>query len=327
MVFDTPNPAVSPVGTLSTPKRGGPFPAVLLIAGSGPHTRDGNVSLHATLRVLADHLTRSGFAVLRYDKRGVGLSGGEPHPANTSDDYAADALAALRFLQMQPMVDAKRIGLLGHSEGGLIAPLVAAAAPSEVRFVALLAAPGLNGLDLKSLQDATARRAEGMPEALVLANQRQERELFEIAASPRDHQAALAAMVAATKALPAELKTQLEIPAEGLPPEAFEGLLTPWLRRYLAIDPAVALAQLRCPVLALTGDKDLQVPAQPNLAAIAQALAAGGNRQHTLSQMPGLNHLLQTARTGKESEYLLIEETVAPAVLQQLSGWMREVAR
>lgn len=327
LVFDTPNPEVAPVGTLSYPRQGGPFPAVLLIAGTGAHTRDENISLHKPLEVLADHLTRQGFAVLRYDKRGVGLSGGAAHPASTTDDYAADALAAVRFLRMQTNVDARRIGLLGHSEGGLIAAMVAAAAPEEIQFIVQLGGPGLKGVDLKSLQDAAARRADGMPEALVLANQKQERELYEIAASPRERAAALAAMDAATKALPAELKAQVDVPEEGFPPEAFDGLLTPWMRRFLAIDPGESLEKVRCPVLALVGEKDLQVPAAENLAAIEQALRRGGNQRHTLRQLPGLNHLLQTARTGREMEYGLIEETMAPSALRLVSDWMRKTVR
>lgn len=324
LVFDTTDPAVSPVGTLSYPSGDGPFPALVLIAGSGPHDRDGNISLHKTQAVLADQLTRQGFAVLRYDKRGTGLTGGVLHPGSTSDDYAADALAAVQFLQKQPNVDGRRIGLVGHSEGGLIAAMVAAKAPGLVSFIALLAAPGLNGADSMSLQDATMRRAEAMPEALILANQQQELGLFKIAASELDQQAALAAMAKATAALPQALRTQLEIPAEGIPPEALQPLLTPWLRRYLALDPAVYLRQLRCPVLVLHGDKDMQVPATAHVAAIKQALAA--NKQSQFVIVPGLNHLLQQAKTGHPTEYLLIDQTIAPEALGALSGWLKQVA-
>jgi pimeloyl-ACP methyl ester carboxylesterase len=327
VVFDTPDPGVSPVGTLTYPSQGGPFPGVVLIAGTGAHTRDAGMSLHKTFLVLADHLTRQGFAVLRYDKRGVGLTGGEAHPGPTTDDYAADALAALRFLKVQPQVDGARVGLLGHSEGATIATMVAAQAPGDVRFVVMLAGMGLTGIDLKSLQDAAERRADGMPEPLVLANEKQERELFEIAASPLGRPQALAAMGAATRALPADVKTQLEIPPEGPPDEAFDGLLTPWLRRFLVIDPRVYLEQLKCPVLALIGSKDLQVPPQENLPAIERALKRGGNARATVLQLPDLNHAFQTARTGKASEYLLIEETFAPSALRLIADWMVAAAR
>ncbi|WP_313032240.1 alpha/beta hydrolase family protein [Massilia alkalitolerans] len=324
VVFDTPDPEVSPVGTLSYPATGGPFPGVVLLAGTGPHDRDGGMSLHKTLAVLADHLTRQGFAVLRYDKRGVGLTGGRRHPDSTTDDYAADALAAVRFLKIQPNVRASRIGIVGHSEGGIIASMVAAQAPADVRFIVMLGGTGLPGIDIKSLQDAAARRVEGMDESLVLLNRSQERELLEIAASGRTRPDALAAMRAATHALPAATRTALEIPPEGIPDEAFEALLTPWFRRFLSLDPRLYLNRVTCPVLALGGEKDLQVPPAENLEEIERALA-GRSPQSVVRQLPGLNHSFQTARTGKASEYFLIEETVAPSALAFMSTWMKKV--
>ncbi|MCT6699805.1 alpha/beta hydrolase family protein [Rheinheimera sp. 4Y26] len=352
VVFDTANPEVSPVGTFSYPSQGGPFPAVVLVAGTGAHNRDGNVSLHKTLLVLADHLTRQGFAVLRYDKRGVGLTGGAAHPASTTEDYAADALGAVRFLKMQPQVKSDQIGVLGHSEGGLIAAMAAAQAPAEVNFIVLLAAPGLKGLELKTGQDAAARRADGMPEHLVLANQQQERQLYEIAASSLSHQEAITAMQAATAALPQATKTLLDIPPEGIPDWAYESLLTPWFRRFLQLDPAHYLSQVQCPVLVLQGAKDVQVPATENLQRIREALgkaagsktagakavdatvagektaiAQGGNPQVKVLLLPELNHLLQQARTGAVHEYLLIEQTIAPVALGHISSWMQQLTK
>ena len=325
VVFDTPDPGVAPVGTLTYPSSGGPFPAIVLVAGTGPHTRDGGMSLHKTLAVLADHLTRQGFAVLRYDKRGVGLTGGAVHPGSTTDDYAADALAAVRVLQRQPNVDARRVGIVGHSEGGIIAAMAAAEAPDDVAFIVMLAGTGLPGIDIKSLQDAAARRVDGMPEPLVLLNRSQERGLFEIAAGPLDHAQAMVAMAAATEALPAEAKTTLEIPVEGIPSFAYEDMLTPWFRRFLQLDPRTYLAKVRCPVLALIGDKDLQVPAAENLEGIRRALAPAANPRTSVRELPGINHALQSARTGSASEYFLIEQTVAPAVLDPMSAWLRQV--
>ncbi|BDT57091.1 hypothetical protein MasN3_05850 [Massilia varians] len=326
VVFDTPDPEVSPVGTLSYPSAGGPFPGVVLVAGTGPHDRDGGMSLHKTLAVLADHLTRQGFAVLRYDKPGVGLTGGKRHPDSTTDDYAADALAAVRFLKIQPNVRASRVGIVGHSEGGIIAAMVAAQAPAELGFIVMLGGTGLPGIDIKSLQDAAARRAEGMDESLVLLNRSQERALFEIAASGRTHPDALAAMRAATLALPPETKTALAIPPEGIPDEAFDALLTPWFRRFLSLDPRHYLNRVSCPVLALGGEKDLQVPPAENLKEIERALT-GRSPQSVVRQLPDLNHNLQTARTGKASEYFLIDETIAPTALELMSAWMKKVVR
>ncbi len=326
VIFETADPEVSPVGTLTYPRSGGPFPAVVLLAGSGPHNRDAGMSLHKTLLVLADHLSRQGFAVLRYDKRGVGLSGGQLHPLSTIDDYAADALAAVRFLKLQPNINPAQIGIVGHSEGGIVAPMAAAAAPHDVRFIVMLAGTGLPGIELKSMQDAAARRAEGMSEELVRLNQSQERELYDIAASKRSPADALAAMRAATSALPAQTRTALEIPPEGIPDEVLQDLLSPWFRHFLALDPRPYLEKVTCPVLALVGEKDLQVPPAENLKEIARALKPGSPHS-SVRQLPGLNHAFQTAKTGKASEYLLIEETVAPSALNLVSSWMHAVVR
>jgi fermentation-respiration switch protein FrsA (DUF1100 family) len=190
----------------------------------------------------------------------------------------------------------------------------------------MLGGTGLPGIDIKSLQDAATRRADGMDEALVLLNRSQERELFEIAASDRTRLDALAAMRAATMALPATTKTALEIPPQGIPDEAFDDLLTPWFRRFLSLDPRHYLSRVACPVLALIGEKDLQVPPTENLKEIERALKSRAP-QTVVRQLPGINHNLQTARTGKASEYFLIDETIAPSALGLMSTWMKKVVR
>ena len=326
VVFDTLDPDVSPVGTLSYPKTGGPFPAIVLVAGSGPHNRDAGMSLHKTLLVLADYFTRQGFAVLRYDKRGVGLTGGRLHPQSTTDEYTADAIAAVRFLKLQANIDSTRIGIVGHSEGGIIAAMAAAEAPKDVSFIVMLAGTGLPGIDIKGLQDAAERRGDGMPEAHVRLFQSHDRELFEIAASKRTHVEALAAMRAAYLALPMTTKETLGLPIEETPEELFEILLSPWFRRFLSLDPRSYLEKITCPTLALIGEKDRQVPAAENLKEIQHALG----RAHPLSSvrlLAGLNHSFQTAKTGQVSEYLLIEETFAPSALADIGSWLHAVVR
>lgn len=190
----------------------------------------------------------------------------------------------------------------------------------------MLAGTGLPGIEIKSLQDAAARRAEGMPESLIALNRSQERDLFEISASKLGHQEALTAMAMATEQLPADVKVKLEIPAEGIPAEAFEGMLSPWFRRFLQLDPRVYLERVTCPVLALVGEKDLQVPPTENLREFDRALKHGAHARTSVRQLPGINHNLQTAKTGKASEYFLIEETVAPSVLALITSWMKDVA-
>jgi uncharacterized protein len=322
IVFDNPEAGISLVGTLSTPGQGGPFPAVVLIAGSGAHTRDELVSLHKIFLVLADHLTRKGIAVLRYDKRGVGLSGGMADPQSTTDDYAGDARAAVRFLRTQPDIDPGKIGLVGHSEGGIIAPMVAADDPG-VAFIVLLAGTGLPGMEIEILQGSALGRAQGADERIVLAIERQYRSVFPMIIAAKDNAEALRKLHASEREVfTAEERALLGIPDTGLPDEAYSGFLTPWFRRFLELDPRPFLEKVKCPVLALNGEKDLQVPPDVNLAEIGAALGRGGNARVSIRRIDGLNHMFQTAPTGRPDEYRNIEETFAPAALEMISAWI-----
>ena len=322
VVFDNPQAGLSLVGTLSYPKTGGPFPAIVLIAGSGAHTRDEMVSLHKIFLVLADHLTRRGLAVLRYDKRGVGLSGGQADPDSTTDDYASDVRAAVRFLAIQPNVDPRKIGLVGHSEGGIIAPMVAADTP-EIAFIVMLAGTGLPGLEIRMHQENVLGRASGRDEKAVLANDRLNRSIYPMIIATKDNAAAIRKIRSAEKeVLTAEERKLLEYPDQGFPDEAYRGLLTPWFRRFLELDPRPYLARVRCPVLALNGGKDVQVLADENQDEIKKALAGGGNAGAVVKKLPGINHMFQTAPTGMPDEYRNIVETFAPSALQTISNWI-----
>jgi uncharacterized protein len=322
VVFDNPEAGLSLVGSLTLPHGPGPFPAAVLIAGSGAHTRDELVSLHKALLVLADHLTRRGLAVLRYDKRGVGLSGGRADPDSTTDDYASDVRAAVHFLRIQPGVDPGRIGLVGHSEGGIIAPMVAAGNP-EIAFVVLLAGTGLPGYEVRMLQENALNRAGGVAEKEVLANDRLNRIVFPLIIATKDNDEAVRKInVAVRQALAPEERKLAGFPEAGWPTGALGGLLTPWFRRFLELDPRPYLEKVRCPVLALNGAKDLQVLPDENLEAITQALRRGGNERATIKKLPGLNHQFQTAPTGSPGEYRNIEETFAPSALKLVSDWI-----
>ncbi len=322
VVFDNPEAEISLVGTLSYPQKGGPFPAAVLVAGSGPHTRDELVSLHKIFLVLADDLVRKGIAVLRYDKRGVGLSGGEMDPRSTTDDYASDARAAVRFLRMQPGIDPARVGIIGHSEGGIIAPMVAAGDP-EVAWIVLLAGTGLPGMDIQTLQDAAIARAQGAEERLIQALDKMDRAIFpKVIASKTDAEALKLLQASTREALTAEEMKLLGIPAEGLPDEAFRPFLTPWFRRFLELDPRPFLEKVKCPVLALNGGKDLQVLPDENLGEIDKALKRGGNTRYAVRKLSNINHMFQNAPTGSPDEYRNIEETFAPFVLGMISEWI-----
>jgi pimeloyl-ACP methyl ester carboxylesterase len=314
-------------GTFSRPEGKGPFPAVILVSGSGPQDRDEQLLGHRPFLVLADHLTRAGIAVLRYDDRGVGTSTGD-FQAATSDDFADDAEAAITYLASRGEVDAKRVGIVGHSEGGLIAPIVAAR--SDVpRFIVLLAGPGMPSVELLALQGRLIAEASGAtPDAAKRSAEQSEKILAMIAADKPDEEIkkalreALEAEFATnpeTKDTPeAERATKIDQLAE----QQWAAIGSPWMRRFLAMDPREALRKVKVPVLAVNGEKDLQVPPKENLAGIAQALKEGANPPLTTIELPGLNHLFQTSVTGSPSEYQTIEETFAPVALDAVTGWI-----
>ena len=282
-------------------------PAVVLIVGSGPNDRDESILGHKPFLVLADYLTRHGIAVLRYDKRGVGQSKGVYKTA-TSADFAADASAAVDSLLARSDIDHRRIGLIGHSEGGILAPMVAAER-KDIAFVVLLAGTGVNGERVVLEQTGTMSRSEGMSEAeIAKQHKRVER---------------VVAILKAERSIPAaEKKIHDEF---GYSPEVDRLLLhnDAWSRYFLNYDPATALEKLKMPVLALMGGLDMQVAPDENLAAIAAALKKGGNDRFTTLRLPGLNHLFQTAVTGAPSEYGRIEETIAPVALETITQWIR----
>ena len=297
-------------GTLTRPPGTGPFPAVILITGSGAQNRDEEIFGHKPFLVLADHLTRNGLAVLRYDDRGTGKSKGE-FAAATSEDFAGDAWAAWQTLSARPDIDPKRIGLLGHSEGGLIAPMLAAAHP-EVAFVVMLAGPGVTGEQVLLAQAAAIGKASGAPDSAITANADVQKQVFAIL---REETSA-ARIVERLSAIP--------VPGSK---EASAALVkqssSPWIRYFVLYDPAPALAKVRCPVLAVGGELDVQVLPDQNLPAIEAALKQGGNKDITVQRLPGLNHLLQTAKSGLPAEYAQIEETIAPTALETVTAWMR----
>jgi hypothetical protein len=310
-------------GTLTQPDSGGPFPAVVLISGSGPENRDEQVFGHRPFLVLADFLTRQGIAVLRYDDRGVGKSGGDSKTATTLD-LATDARAAFEYLKTRQEIDPKRIGLLGHSEGGVIAPIVANEA-SDVAFVVLMAGTGVPGDSVLMLQSYLVARAEGASDSALAQGRKNERKLLDIVMKEADTAAAAAKL----RPLLREIIAQMS-PAESEQGNVYEQaaeqqvttMLSPWFRHFLSYDPRPALMKLKQPVLAINGEKDVQVAPKENLAAIEAALKAGGNKDFLVKELPGLNHLLQTATTGGVSEYTKIEETISPTALKVMADWI-----
>jgi uncharacterized protein len=308
-----PNPAAAGVrlaATITIPPGSPPFPAVLLIAGSGPHDRDESVFGHRPFLVLSDYLTRKGIVVLRADKRGIGKSTGD-YASATSADFASDAEAGVAYLVTRPEVDRRKIGLIGHSEGGVIAPMVAAHEPT-VAFIVLMAGSGVPGDQIIVAQTLHLAEASGQSRELSEKDAAEERKIVTMVEQEKDD-----------AVLASQLRAELAANGATGPLDApIKALMSPWYRYFLSYDPATALHEVKCPVLALIGSKDLQVPADLNLPAIREALEAGGNKNFEVDELPGLNHLFQSAKTGAISEYSQISETISPLALAKISSWI-----
>lgn len=307
---------VSLAGTLTLPQGEGPFPAVVLVAGSGPNTRNEPIFGHQLFLVLADHLTRHGIAVLRYDKRGTGRSAGD-YGKSTSYDFADDAEAAMAYLRTRGEIDPKHVGLIGHSEGGLIAPMVAARDPSTA-FIVMMAGPGVNGADVWLEQLKLVLAASGMPSDKIAIAAAQRQKMIDIIRTENDPQKAAV-----------QLHAVMHVQAPQATPEQIDSVVAQinnkWFREFFAYEPAPILRKVKCPVLVLGGSKDLQVPTAQSFPPIRAALA--GNPDVEIDELPSLNHLFQTATTGGIGEYAQIEETMAPIALDTMTRWILDHSR
>lgn len=313
-------------GTLTRPSDGGPHPAVFLVSGSGPQDRDATLFGHKPFLVLADHLTREGMTVLRVDERGVGKSTGDPMTA-TTEDLAGDARAAVNFLKSRSDVDKKKIGIIGHSEGALIAAM-AARRSSDVAFVVLMAGPGVTGEELLYEQTRLLMESQGVPEAFAERQLGTAKRIYGILKDVEDQDEARAQIGSILREATAHSGQDTTSEASRAAIEAqLDQLTLPWFRYFLTYDPQDALGDLRCPVLAIYGDKDLQVPPEQSLPAVENALRAGGNSRYKTRVLPGLNHLFQTCTTGSPMEYAQIEETLSPEVLRVISDWIAGIDR
>lgn len=320
VTIKTTDPKVKLSGTLTTPTGKEPFPAVILISGSGPQDRNEELMGHKPFHVLADHLSRNGIAVLRYDDRGVGKSTGEFNKA-TSIDFATDAEAAWKFLHKQKGIDKTKVGIIGHSEGGLIAPIVASA-NKHVGFIILMAGPSVPGGIIIPDQQELIMRASGTDEEEI----RQQTALTQLIIN-------YIFQHAASTSLQQDLTTQIEgwikelnfpVPKSSSPKnfarQTAYTYTSDWMKTFIITSPADFMKDVTCPVLALFGENDLQVSVRANMEPMQQLLHSHkGSSVHTF---PKLNHLFQTSETGAPSEYLLIEETLSPAFMEYVSNWI-----
>jgi len=315
ILFANASAKISLAGTLTLPPGKGPFPAAILLSGSGPHDRDESLVGHRPFLVLADHLTRRGIAVLRFDKRGIGKSTGDYTNATTAD-FASDAEAVLAYLKTRKEIDPKKIGFIGHSEGGMIAPMVATRS-NDVAWVVLLAGPALKGEDTLLLQSELILKTAGVNDGQIANTREFNKQTYALVRQEKDP----AALEARLNAL-----VQSSGMSASLPPAALQAqvrlMASPWFRFFLDYDPVPALRKTMCPVLALNGEKDLQIAPKENLAGIQKALHEGGNKDFQTAELPGLNHLFQHCPTGSPTEYGGILETMAPEVLNAVSDWV-----
>ena len=300
-------------GTLTIPPGKGPFTAVILITGSGAQDRDESLMGHQPFLILADALTRKGIEVLRVDDRGFAKSTGNFATA-TSADFATDAEAEIAFLKTRPEVNPKKIGLIGHSEGGLIAPMIAARNP-DVAFIVMMAGPGVAGDQILIAQQQALAKLAGVGAEKLEKSGKLQGELLALIkqAPPSVSDTELA------KQVEEKLKTEVPQAQAAMMAKQVTG---PWFRYFLAYDPAPTLAKVQCPVLAINGELDLQVPPKQNLPPIRKALEDGHNKDFEVMELPGLNHLFQTAKTGSPSEYASIEETMSPKALDIITTWV-----
>jgi uncharacterized protein len=310
LTYENRQASIKLAATLTIPQGKGPFPAVALITGSGPQDRNETVMGHKPFLVLADYLTRKGIAVLRTDDRGTAKSGGVFATATTAD-FAIDTEAAIAYLKTRSEVDPKKIGLIGHSEGGVIAPMVAAR-NRDVAFIVMMAGSGVPGDQIIVAQVVAGAEVTGMSHAAVEEAGVKERKILDIVMQEKDE-------AARRQKLRAELGAALP---DARFETAYQQFNSPWYRYFLTYDPGPALRQVTCPVLAINGEKDTQVPARQNLPVIRKALEDGGNQHFEVVELRGLNHLFQNAKTGAVSEYARIEETMSPVALEKIASWI-----
>ncbi|HQI40747.1 MAG: alpha/beta hydrolase [Ignavibacteriales bacterium UTCHB2] len=317
VTFENNKANVTLAGTLTLPKKEGNFPAVILITGSGPQNRDEEILGHKPFLVISDYLTKNGIAVLRYDDRGVAKSTGDFKTATTFD-FASDVEAAISYLKTRNEICVKKLGLIGHSEGGIITPFVAAKS-KDVDFIILLAGHGLQGDKLMLLQKEKLERAIQIDEQEISKGQ-------EIFGGAYD-------IILNSNLTDTDLKSKInsylkQSFAGGITEEHVNTITnqitTPWMINFLKYNPASTLEEVKCPVLALNGEKDLQVPAQENVSVIKTSLEKGGNKNIMIKVFPNLNHLFQECKTGLPNEYSKIEETFSPEALDLITTWIKK---
>ncbi|MGL4632429.1 MAG: alpha/beta hydrolase family protein [Leadbetterella sp.] len=322
VIFKNTKANIELAGTLTLPKKEGNYPAMILISGSGPQNRNEELLGHKPFLVLSDYLTKQGIAVLRFDDRGTGLSKGN-FKTSTSQDFASDVEAGIQYLKSRKEINHQKIGLIGHSEGGIIAPMVASHS-SDVALIVLLSGTGIPGDELLLLQQRKIGLVSGKSERELNQSEVINKKAFEIVTKSND-QAKLS--VNLSTYFKEVLKEYKDFKPEGFNEEEFikiqvDQLTNPWMQYFIQYDPKIQLEKVKCPVLALNGSKDLQVSSKENLAGIKRSLDKGGNKDVTILELSNLNHLFQECKTGSPTEYSEIEQTFSPIALDEIGRWI-----
>ena len=322
VTFENAQAGITLAGTLTLPEQGNKFPAVVLVTGSGPQDRDEEIMGHKPFLVIADYLTRNGIAVLRCDDRGVGKSKGV-YASATNEDFASDAEAAFMYLKSRQEINHKQIGIIGHSCGGTVAFMLAAR-NEEVAFIVSLAAATIQGDSLMLKQNEMIFKSSGMPDAVWKSTKPVLRTRYALLAqdkSAEEIRKELYANVVQTLS-PGQLQ-DLNVMREA---EAqMNSMTSPWYLHFMRYDPTSDLKKTKCPVLALNGEKDVQVDAGMNLGAVEQWVKSNGNKPVTIKKYPGLNHLFQVCKVCTVNEYGQLEETINPEVLKDISEWIHQL--
>ena len=310
-------------GTLTIPTNVENPPVAILITGSGAQNRNQELLGHKPFLVISDHLTRKGIAVLRYDDRGTAQSGGD-YSSGTTFDFASDVEAALDYLKTRnDVIDINKIGLIGHSEGGLIAPIVASK-NKEIAFCILLAGPGISGKQILMTQTRKAMELGGVSEEDIKINEQYSSEIYEICADyegEKSKNEIMAIFMEMKNSSSEILRTQL---TDEVIQQQIQLITSPWMLAFIQIEPEVYLSKVNCPVLALNGEKDFQVVPGVNLEGIKKALESNNNKDITIDEVKDLNHLFQTSETGSFTEYASNEETFSPIALEIITNWIKE---
>ncbi len=327
VIFENEDDGVYLSGTLTYPEEGESFPAVILITGSGPQNRNEEVFGHKPFLVISDFLTRNGFAVLRFDDRGVGASTGDFSKATTFD-HANDVLWAIEYLKTRDEIDVDNIGLLGHSEGGMIAQIAAVENPYDVKFIVMLAGVAIPGDELILLQSEKIALSEGRPKSEIDENIKRQKFIIDLLKSDAPNHSIeneIRKFLSETFPDESKLNQQEREEIKKLIDNQIKTVTSDWYRNFLKFNPAVYLEKIKCPVLALNGEKDVQVPPKENLKAIENSLKKADNKNFKVLELKGLNHLFQSSNTGSISEYAMIEETISPVALEEILNWLKEV--